>query len=420
MIESPSTLGTGSTAYTDTSVTNCVDYYYQLVAVDTCDVSGTVSVEATGRAETNIAPAQPSGLTGTRVSPQNVDLSWTAVTTNAIGDPIAVGLYNIYGYVSTSFQSPGSLPLASFTLRGTSNTNSYTDTLQSGENGLLNQGNSIYYIVSAADLCGNESTKSNPIEIYCDFQGTLIHDPTDGATVSGVVPILFDVTGPDSYIRARVRIENDLTPGVFVYDQEVFTYPFVFPAWDSTAAGVGTYTVYWEVEDNKGCTGTATSALTATANLACQITPTNPNLSPTNGKPSNQRKFLSWDIINTSGKDLEITQVDVEWTSVLSASRLLTDLQYPTGTTVTSLGGGVASKAAVDFSFFPLLLPMGADGLCGNSSCIVNMTLGWDIQVVDNTGTGELMTITYHFRDATSATGSCTFTVSPDLSLAVP
>lgn len=420
MIADPSLLGTGSIAYSDPTVTNCVDYYYKLVAVDTCTIAGAASIETSGRSETSIAPAKPTGLTGTRVSPQNVDLSWTAVTQNANGDPITVGLYKIYAYLTTSFQSPGSLPVGSFTLRGTSTTNAYTDSLLTGENAQLNQGNSLYYIVSAADLCGNESVKSDPIEIYCDFQGTLVGDPSDGETVSGVVPIDLTVSGGGPYTRARVRIENDLNPGVFVYDQEVFSYPFLFPAWDSTADGAGTYTIYWEVEDDKGCTGASSSSLTVTANLACQITPTNPNLSPTNGKPSNQNKFLSWDIVNNSGKDLEITEVEVDWTSNLSASRLLTDLQYPTGTTVTSLGGGVTRPATVDFSFFPLLLPMGADGLCGNSSCVVNMTLGWDVQVVDTAGTGELITITYKFRDATSAVGTCTFSVSPDLTIAVP
>ncbi len=420
MIESTSILGTGSTSYTDTSVTNCVDYFYKLVAVDTCDIGGTVSAEATGRAETSTAPAKPTGLTGTKISPQNADLSWTAVTTNANGDPIAVGLYKIYAFVDTSFQSPGSLPLGSFTLRGSSSTNTYTDTLQSGENSAMNQGQSLYYIVSAADLCGNESVKSDPLEIFCDFQGTMTTFPQDADTVSGFVPIIFDVAGPGNYTRARVRIENSLNPGVFVYDQEVFGSPFLFPAWDSTADGIGSYTFYWETEDNKGCIGTATSSVTVTAFIACQITPTNPNLSPTNGKPSNQRKFLSWDIINTSGKDLEITEVQVGWTAILSTTRQLTDLQYPTGTTVTSLGGGVVSPATVDFSFFPLLLPMGANGLCGNSACVINMLLGWDKQVVENSGAGELITITYKFRDASTATGSCTFTVAPDLTIEIP
>ena len=78
------------------------------------------------------------------------------------------------------------------------------------------------------------------------------------------------------------------------------------------------------------------------------------------------------------------------------------------------------STATVDFSFFPLLLPMTADGLCGTAACIVNMTLGWDIQVVDSGGIGELMTVTYKFQDATAAVGTCTFTVSPDLTLTVP
>lgn len=420
MIESTSILGTGISAYSDTNVVDCKNYYYKLVAVDTCDTPGTVSAEALGRAETTVEPSKPIGLSGTYVS-GDVILSWSPVTTKVDSSTTVIEIYNIYGLLATSGIPAASLPLGSFTLRGTSNTNSFTDTLTSSENSATGAGSSMYYMVSAADLCGNESVKSDPVETQgCTFGGTFVHSPYDGDTVAGLVPISLDATGGGPYVRARVRIPDPFSPGNYVYDQEVFSYPFVFPDWDSTLGGAGAYNIVWEIEESGGCIGTLTTNVTVAANLACQISPTNPNLSPTNGKPSNRNENLSWDIINNSGKDISITKVDIEWTAVLTASRLLTDLEYPTGTVVTSLGGGVPSVASIDFSFFPLLLPMSADGTCGNSSCIVNMLLGWDSQIVDSGGNGELITITYYFTDATTASGTCTFTVSPDLTIAVP
>ena len=154
------------------------------------------------------------------------------------------------------------------------------------------------------------------------------------------------------------------------------------------------------------------------ASLACQITPTNPNLSPTTGKASLRNEKLSWDVINAAGKDLELLQIDVSWSSNLSATRKLQDIQWPTGTSVATLGGGESTPALVDFSFFPLLLPGTTDGLCGGPECVINMSLTWDDQVLDSeTGIGELITIRYHFRDPDGAIGSCEFTVFPDLTI---
>jgi ferredoxin len=84
---------------------------------------------------------------------------------------------------------------------------------------------------------------------------------------------------------------------------------------------------------------------------------------------------------------------------------------------VTSFGAGTATPAAANYSFFPLLLSKTADGTCG--TCKVNVMLGYDTKLVNATGAGELITIKYNFQDATAVTGSCQFSVFPDLSVVV-
>jgi hypothetical protein len=254
--------------------------------------------------------------------------------------------------------------------------------------------------------------------VSCTFAGTLVNSPTDGSSGSGLVNISMAITGPGSYVRARVRIPS-ITGSGDVYDQQDLSYPFAFPSWNTSAAGPGNYIIHWEIENNQGCIYDLYTRFTVASNLACQISPTNPNLSPTNGKPANQNKKLSWDVVNNSGLDLSLTQIDVSWTNNV-ATHKLTTIYYPTSTAVTSFGTGALTPAVGDYSIFPLSLPASANGLCGNSTCVINMALLWDTQIINTTLTaGELITVKYHFRDTYNASGVCTFTVSPDLSVAV-
>jgi hypothetical protein len=45
------------------------------------------------------------------------------------------------------------------------------------------------------------------------------------------------------------------------------------------------------------------------------------------------------------------------------------------------------------------------------------MSLLWDLQIVNTSNVGETITIKYYFSDATSTTGTCQFSVKPDLSI---
>jgi len=386
-------------------------------------IASAASAQAAGRATTTTLPAKPLGLTGSRTSKTNVNLSWSPVTTNVNGNPAYIDQYKVYRATAVQGTSPASIPTSSYVLRGTASgpftgNPQYNDTLDNADNTTLNRQNpaySFFYVVSAADRCGNESAKSDAYEVMCTFNGTFTTNPANGTSNGGVVPIGLTVSGTDSYVRARVHIPNLTTPTANVYDQEILTGPpWSFPAWDTTASADGLYTIYWEVENQKGCVKILTTTFTATANLACQITPTNPNLSPTSGKPSSLNHKLAWSIINNSGKDLDITRLDVSWTSSLGVHKLQT-VEYPTGTVVTNLGAGAATPAAMDYSIFPLLVPATANGICGTAACVVNMALQWDTTIINAFNSGELITIKYTFTDASSTNGSCTFAVKPDL-----
>jgi len=414
LIAGAAQLGSGITTYTDTAVANCQTYYYKLVTVDTCDLGGTAA-SVSGQAQTNVAPSKPQGLAAARPISTVISLTWQPVNTKTNGTATYINLYKIYRVVLPASTDPASISSGAYSLRATSTTTSYTDNLNSSDLALLIPGYSFFYAVTAADLCGNESLKSDPSAITCVFTGTFVTTPTDGNTGAGLINLALSVTGPDTYTRARLHIPN-LSGAGDAYDHQNMNQPWSFPSWNAAASGPGVYTLIWEVENTSGCSQTVYTRFTVVDNLACQITPTNPNLSPTNGKPSNQNKNLAWEIINNSGKDLSIDRINVSWGANIGTHKLLT-VQYPTGTTVTSFGTGAASMATADYSLFPLVLPMTADGSC--SSCKVAMTLGFDTQMVDpNTGAGELITIQYRFTDISGANGTCQFTVYPDLTIA--
>ena len=417
LVASNSVLGNGVLTWTDANVANCQTYYYKLKASDTCDVLSTASSAATGQAVTNIAPSAPTGLTGARTGTGTVTLSWTPVTTKVDGTSTYVNQYKVYRTKQSYGTLATSISSGAFSLLGTATSNTYVDNLQGPDiSDLNNRTQALYYQVAAADACGNESTRSGTVDVACSL-GTVTTSPADGASASGMVPITLTIGGTATYTSARVQIPSQSGVGT-VYDQTSYAYPFSFPSFNASAAGPGTYTIQWTITKSDGCVTDLYTRLDVPANLACQITPTNPNLSPTSGKASNMNRNMSWDVMNNSGLDLNITSINVSWTGNLGVHRLLT-IQYPTGSTVTNFGTGALTPATGDYSFFPLALPATANGSCG--TCKVNMLLAYDTQIVDpNTGNGELVTMTYNFQDSYANSGSCTFVVHPDLTITGP
>ena len=414
LIAAPPALDNGVLTYTDTAVANCQDYHYKLVAVDTCDVTSAAGAQAVGRAWTNVAPAQPTGLTGSRTSPTSVSLSWNPVTTKVDGTSVFVNLYKVYRYKTSASASLESMPTVAFESRGVTSATTFNDSLDTLDQQDVEKGQSLYYAVTAADLCGNEGPRAGPVEVSCSFNGSLVVSPGDGDANGGMVLINLSVIGTDTYTRARVRIPDPGNPGAFVYDEASYSYPFSFPAWNTSGVGPGRYRIFWQVENGAGCVQSLMTSFEVTTALACQISPSQPDLSPANGKPTDQNRRLSWDVNNTAGKDLEITRIGVTWTSVLGTHKLLA-IEWPEGSIVSDFGAGASSSIVGDYSILPLLLVIGSGSNCSGSSC-VRMSMVWDTQIINSATLGELLTITYTFRDSSGSSGACSFSVKPDLS----
>ena len=413
LVAGPTTLAQGVLTFTDTTVANCQPYYYKVKASDTCDVLGAASAAAIGQAQTNIAPATPTALSGRRSAPTAVTLTWNAVTTKADSSAVHIDLYRVYRYLAPRGTSPASLSTGAFSLLGTASSPGYTDTLSTQEQKAVEDGQSLYYVVTAADLCGNESPKPMPVEVSCDFNGSLLVAPGDGDANGGSVRISLSVVGTDAYVRARVRIPNPEVPGTFVYDEVANSYPFQFRDWNTTLTPAGKYQIYWEVENAAGCIQTLTTTFEATENLSCQITPVSPDISPANGKPSDQNRKLTWDIVNSSGRNLSIVNISATWTSVLGPHKLV-QIEYPTGTIVKSYGIlGPLVELVADFTSLPLMLIDGVGSGCSGSSC-VRMSMVWDSQLMNTAGTlSETITVTYGFKDPSGMGGTCSFSIKP-------
>ena len=133
----------GTNSFTDSGLTNGVTYYYVVTAVDTSNNESPDSNQASatpdGTLPDSTPPGQPTGL-GASAGDGQVGLSW-----NANGDSDLAG-YDVYR--GTSSGGPYTR-LNGTLLTGTS----YTDT------GVTN-GTAYFYVVTAVDLSGNNSTDS--------------------------------------------------------------------------------------------------------------------------------------------------------------------------------------------------------------------------------------------------------------------
>jgi hypothetical protein len=425
--------GSGLTEYLDTSgIANCKTYYYKLSAVDKCGVEGTASNVAAGQAVTTIPPEKPTGVNANRTTKTSITVTWNAVTTKTDGTATFIDLYKVWRAMAPTGTDPASISDASYALRGTSSTTTYVDTLSDGGTGSdvwnLNQGNSFYYKVSAADLCGNESVKSDAAAVFCEYTGSHSTVPPDGGT--GDNPTAFSLTenGTGPWTRARVGVPDPSSPTTELYffnniaSCSAPPCTWALGSWTPTASG--SFTANWEIEKVNGCITYFSTTFNASGNEACAITPTNPNLSPTTGKPSSQNKKLSWDIINNSGVDLTIIRFEVEWTEVIGQHKLV-QIEYPTGTIIEDWGGvpqdnsgQVAGASAASEPVFAPVLEAFRDGSCG-SSCVLNMSILFDTQIKTTTDpvTGETITIRYFIETPSGGTMECFFQVKPDLTI---
>jgi len=408
------TIAGGTSRYVDHDVANCLTYYYKLVAVDNCSVTSVASPVAEGRAETSVSPSAPVALTVFRLSEDQTALSWKPVRSDLNGGPVFIDQYRIYLYRNILDLSTSNLNLKTFSLRAAvdSASPSYNDDLDVSEQSDIIRGWRFYYAVTAADRCGNEGGKSDPVGLSCNVEAVLDLTPRDGDSGSGIIPIILRPDTRRRYPRARVRVvrKNDLDS--VVYDHQSAGVPFLFPTWDTRVSGAGDYRIYWGLTTAEGCNTFRTTDFFVKSRPEGGLNTTTPLVITTE-----ENRKLSWDLVNTSGADLEIVRIDVTWFSLRLPPRL-TSIEYPTRTTVSSLPSGGPQSASATFDTTPLRLSRQINGLCEDESCRLNMSLVWDEPVFSGQSlSAERVTVHYHLRDSTGRTGDAVLVIWPDLTI---
>jgi len=405
-------LAAGTIQLTDANIAQCQPYYYKVAAADLCGNIGAYSPAIAGSSDTIIVPQSPTNVLASRTSQNAITISWNPVVQDVSSRTIQVASYEVL-YAAGTVGFPPSSGLFS-PVPGSPvmyPTVTLMHSLSSTDKDYLRvQNNTYYYLVRAVDACPNFSLYSNAAATSCTFNGNVAMTPSNNTHVAGSVPISLTVSGGgDTYVRARIRINNSST-GVNAYDSgDVTAYPFTFQAWNAAALNPGNYTAYIEVENSLGCINFKQQTLIVDSVLACQISPANPNLSPTTGKAGGtNRSQLTFDIINNAQKDLFITGVDVTWTNVLGYNPLLTSFSYPTGITPPNKTWSPAaiSPATASFCSTCILLDRTND-----NTNPVNLQLDFTNSLAVKGGSGEEITITFHFHDISNTTGTCTFQV---------
>jgi len=412
--------------YIDRDVANCRTYYYRVVAVDQCGVEGSASDPSEGRAETDIPPAVPAGLVARRFTKDTIALAWNKVTTQSNGDATFVAQYRIYRDKDLVSLEPAAAETDRFPFRGLADypAPAYDDVLDRIDLSDLIRGWHYYYVVTAADRCGNESRRSVPVEIACRSRASLSTNPKQGTAAGEIVAVILRTPHGGGYRQARVRISRLGEPDVVVYDHESLRFPFSFPSWDTTIGGRGSYRLEWEAEDDAFCTTTLTTAFGVTGRRGNGLASTSPYVAT----GEDGRRF-TWDIINATHRDLEIRRIEISWPLLKNWTRRVVAIEYPSGSVASRFPMGQQSVAVGDYGSSPLGLPATDNGLCGDESCRVTMSLLWNEPtfteppesdhpvVVEARERDEPVTVRYFFADATNDRGSATLEIWPDLSL---
>jgi prepilin-type N-terminal cleavage/methylation domain-containing protein len=387
------------------AVSACKDYFYKVVGVDTCGVEGAMSAMVTGRANTVYSPAAPGGVSASRTDRDWIRVSWSQVTQNTASpaQTILVEKYNIYRAVGSASLSPEDPSLNYIFIAETTPSTPLTPYYDDYVNAIRTQlkTNAAFYKVTALDYCPHESARSSGAKASCVFSGTLSYSPSANGSGAGDVPIALSVVGgTDSFYDGTVKITRN-SDGAIVYN-ELRRLPSSFPTW--TDPGVnGFYTIFFEVENNKGCIATAQVQWERTNNLPCRLSASTPaTLTPTTG--ALQKNILSYTLTNTYTKDLEITQITASWTS--PGTERLNEVQLPTGVIYcgpVSLTSGQSCTA----SFLPPIITTGGSAGTKNTW---SATMG-----------GKAFTMKYDFKESvltgTPLTGSCTFCISSGLAV---
>ena len=402
VVKTPTDVPVGVLTTTD-AVAACKDYFYKVSAVDQCGAEGTQSVVATGRANTLYSPAAPTGLSAVRNTQNTIRLQWLPVTTNTATPPqtIAIDKYKVYRALGLPSLSPSDPSLtyaydADAIPSGTPLT--YDDNILGIKNNLRTQ--AAYYQLTAVDYCPHESVKSNGAQATCAFSGTLTVSPISGSGGGDVVLSMSIVGGSDLSYQGHTHITRNsdgFGPADYSFYPPVNGSPSTV-TWPAQVNDTGVYTIYWEVENDKGCISSTTTTYTRTNNLPCKLTAAGAALSPSSGNPKNNKLNLT--LTNSYSKALTIDRITTGWTGGAST---LNEVDLPTSPLLTTfcLPGGTNPTACTQLFGSPPSISASASAGC---------QFVWNASVA-----AQSFTLTYEFVDTSGITGTCTFCVDASL-----
>jgi prepilin-type N-terminal cleavage/methylation domain-containing protein len=402
-VKTPTDVPVGTQSAQDV-VTACKDYFYKVSAVDLCGTEGTQSSIVTGRANTLYMPVAPTGLGATRLDPNTMHLTWTPVTTNTASpsQTITVEQYKIYRAVGDPTMTPAdpSLTYAYVATATPTGPPNYDDNILSIKNALKTQ--KAFYKVSALDYCPNESALSDGSGATCLFNGTLVQSPANNAAGGGDVILSLAISGgtdPGYVGRVHVTKDSDGSVALDASFPSITSTPST-TTWSSVDTGV--FTIYWEIENTRGCIASMTTKYTRTNSLPCKLSASGATLLPTSG--GLKTNILTLNLTNTYTKSLTIDDITVSWTN--PGTRVVNEFDLPF-TPKSAYCGPSANKASgvpCVPAFSSAILP----GATNDTKYI------WNASVA-----GETITLKYDYTDSSSLTGVCTFCVSPTQTVTV-
>ena len=290
--------------YTDLSVVNCRNYYYNITAVDKCGNESTpIAAAIQGKASSDIKPTKPINVNSLRVGTNRIRVMWDAVTQDVAEPPntIHIEIYKIYKARISAGSDPWSATYAYIGNSDVNMTEYYDDGAETQSDDW-----DIYYRVSAIDDCPNESEMSDPSKASCPFDGIINIDPPNGSEMAtGTYTITVTVSGTDAYTGCNLTIvdDNDQT----VYSQDRTGAPPYTYSW--TVSVAANYTVTATVENASGCFKSRSVTYSVVPSVPCEITAADPIYNPTKG-PSKYNSVY-WKIANSSGKNLQIYTLEI-------------------------------------------------------------------------------------------------------------
>lgn len=260
----------GAPPWDDVGVVNCHNYYYKLVAVDTCGTTSAATSAFSGSSTTSIPPSAPTNVQAFVTGTNKATVSWSAVTKDTSNQPITITAYDVYrSSLMLRTDPPANAIFPSTPVATVNNALTYLDTGVP----LMNPLQTLYYMVKAKDECVNYSAPSSPpAQVICAFSGTVtINPPTDGAVVAGVVPVTVTVSGgTDTYVGVTITYTHQSAGVTRTYTSAIPGTTWSDSGW--LASPAGSYTITATVTNATGCSSTTSINVQAGSSVGCCLT----------------------------------------------------------------------------------------------------------------------------------------------------